>query len=86
MTVATDIRPQGKDGQEYCKFLLAFRRIIESTATENDKDRLLQQLIETEPTWRAFAERHDRNFVKNWRHIVANQQRKPGIGVREERA
>lgn len=76
MTVATDIGPQEHDGQEYCKFLLGFRHIIESTTPENDKDRLLQQAIEAEPTWHAFAERHDRNFVKNWRRIVAKQQSK----------
>jgi hypothetical protein len=76
MIVATDIGPQPNDGQEYCKFLLAFRRIIESTVQEDDKDRLVQQLLDTEPTCRAFAEKHDRNFVKNWRRIIARQQSK----------
>jgi len=75
MIVATDIGPQPNDGQEYCKFLLAFRRIIESTVQEDDKDRLVQQLLDTEPTCRAFAEKHDRNFVKNWRRIIARQRR-----------
>jgi hypothetical protein len=55
MTVASDIGPQEKDGQEYCKFLLGFRNIIESTTPENDKDRLLQHAIEDKPTWLAFA-------------------------------
>lgn len=76
MIVATDIGPQPNDGREYCKFLLAFRRIIESTVSEDDKDRLLQQLLEAEPTCRAFAEKHDRNFIKNWRRIIARQQSK----------
>ena len=76
MTVATDIGPQEKDGQEYCKFLLAFRHIIESTISENDKDRLVQQLLDIEPACRAFAEKHDRNFTGNWRRIIAQQQRK----------
>ncbi|HMF85171.1 MAG TPA: hypothetical protein VK598_02345 [Nitrospiraceae bacterium] len=75
-TVATDIGPQPNAGQEYCKFLLAFRGIIESTIPETDKDRLLQQQLDTEPTYRAFAEKHDRNFVKNWRRIIARQRRK----------
>lgn len=75
-TVATDIGPQPNDGQEYCKFLLAFRRIIESTVQEDDKDRLVQQLLDAEPTCRTFADKHDRNFVKSWRRILARQQSK----------
>lgn len=75
-TVATDIGPQPNDGQEYCKFLLAFRRIVESTVPEDDKDRLVQQLLDAEPTCRTFADKHDRNFVKSWRRILAKQQSK----------
>lgn len=77
-TVATDIGPQPNDGQEYCKFLLAFRRIVESTVPENEKDRQMQQLLDTEPAYCAFAEQHDRNFVKSWRRLIARQQKKRG--------
>lgn len=74
--VATDIGPQPNDGRDYCKFLIAFRRIVESSAEKEDQDRLIQQLLDSDSAYRTFAEKHDREFVSNWRRIVAKKQRK----------
>lgn len=74
--VATDIGPQPNDGRDYCKFLLAFRRIVESSVEKEDKDRLIQQLLDSDSAYRTFAEKHDRDFVSNWHRIVAKKQSK----------
>ena len=69
-TVATDVGRQPNGGQEYCQFLLAFRGVVEGTVPDDEKDRSIQKLVDSEPTYRTFAQKHDPHFAKNWRGLI----------------